>query len=343
MLQPAIQVVLLLAFLPGGIPIAYAQSDNAQSLRDSMIEVSRSLPDLSVSSQSIVDAYQGLMEEAATEEQQAELYYRIYQIHIYPGRKNIEAAYDAVKTAEGLHVENLGLKFNILTQTATTVQQLNTGARGEDLARVRREAAPYYLRALKALIEQGVPIEPLELPPRPGLLTLLGDPEDPSYVKQIEEANRKVREFNAIDSLNRLISSRDMAESLLAHLYSRAPFDTAELAQLADSILEDQEAADHLLDQTRDLIGERLASRAETTGDEIAAETVGMVRTGRLPAGPAPISKAPVAQDRQVATQGPENVPDRREAPSRHIFLVLLGTALIGFAILGWSLRLKRS
>jgi hypothetical protein len=183
------------------------------------------------------------------------------------------------------------------------LQVAHAGAEGQALMAARREAVVPYLMGLREAAGGGLP----ELPPpvpRGGLTGSLepGTPEGESRLRADGAEALAAREKAKMQG--RLIQQRDALRGQIAYMYSRLPFQTAELERLAARVIADQNEVDGLMARVKARIQKRLDDMGGTILEELPNDIESLGST-------AGVQRAPSAEPGQVA-----GVPTvRREGP----------------------------
>ncbi len=186
-----------------------------------------------------------------------------------------------------------------------SVEMANSGATGQRLAVVRREAVMPYLLGLKEMLPQDLPETAPEFPTgRMGFYNGDGPQASEEARKHDAEQSDLAAAWESAKLQGDLIVRRDAITDQIEFLYSRMPFATEELNKLANEILQNPAAVERLLSRVKKRIQRRLDEMGANAFEELPPDLDQMGSNTR-PSTVSSAAKRTIAHSSAVAVRGP--------------------------------------
>lgn len=207
------------------------------------------------------EAAMPLLAKAQTPEQKGQIYAILGATFAQSGQVTPAKTVEYVKKALEYPQEPLK-KTRLLTYWGDAVQVANAGARGQQLAAARREAAVPYLMVLKEMLTNQIPAEKPEAP-MATFFTYGGPKDSPEAARLRAEQEAQAAAQARVRFQRNMIVQRQAATDQIVFLYSRLPFATGELERLAQEVLQDKDATARLVAQVKARVKDRLDKMGE--------------------------------------------------------------------------------
>jgi len=264
----------------------------------------------------------------------------VFGTHLY--RVNNAKCEVYLRKLVALKTDNIRMQAEAYAGIGSSLCLQNRGAKGAELARIRREATPYHLKAVRLLMDHGIGTERVPVPEGPGFDMPLSNPANPKNEKERaeREANRQreIEEVQEAHARNSLMLVRRSVTETIVYNYQLFPFATEELRQMATDALQDREAVDEIIAQVNEAVGKRLERDREGTVAPIFQEAAADLP----PLETEPAKLLPIGEP-TVAAQPPLLGPDvAKDEPGKTTLWVLACNAVFligsGGGVL-WYLR----
>jgi hypothetical protein len=128
----------------------------------------------------------------------------------------------------------------------------------------RKPAAAAYLQGLQEARKLNLPDS---LPPRPASPKVDVEPTDPRFLKLMLQHEKEMEAYRKTEHLRPLIQQRDILTDQIAQMYSRKPFATQELEQMAKATLDDPQEVNRLMGAVRTAVAKASGGQPEPVAD----------------------------------------------------------------------------
>lgn len=246
-----ISKILLLGFL--------LSTCNAETLLKKINEIDKLRSGFSTPFDEVEKRCNELLEEYPDPNDQGKIYFELVQVEGQSGFQRPAKILEFINKALECPQEPLK-KTRLYIYWGDAIQVANRGVHNQELIVARHEAAIPYLLGLKETLKYNLP----EKKPVVPMGTFYNyDYLDPNEIHSesmrkmvldtIREVERKQKEqFEAQQKavfLGDMISHRDILNSQIAYMYSRFPWASKEIRELATEMLQDKTAVDRLMEQ----------------------------------------------------------------------------------------------
>lgn len=240
----------------------------------------------------------------------------------------------------------LPIKIRVHHNWGDALQVQNSGATGSELAKARREAVRPYLYGIKVALEHEIPDERVGMP---GFEVEHYDGPDLEEHKRIAEENEKhFALLKKAHFINDMVFRRDICVGQTVSLYSKKPFATDELRQIATEILEDTDAVDKLISKVDAAVKKRLQKELGKISEEVFRE----ISSGSLkdispeveiPEIPAEKEVRIPVETQAVTSQGEAEPPPATSGLSPVVLTIVIGLGLVALVAIAVAIKIKRS
>jgi hypothetical protein len=159
-------------------------------------------------------------------------------------------------------------RLMLYTAWGDAIQVSNRGVHGDELARAGREAVMPYLYGLRETLDCDLPEGPPPVPRIRSAAFVIARIEDPERRKAaIARQQELVAAQRRAILQGDMILHRGILSNQVVHMYTRFPFATEELRELATGVLQDEMAVRRLVDAVVKGISQRLLKSAEVDLD----------------------------------------------------------------------------
>jgi len=250
--------------------------------------------------------YGELLNKYSKPEEQGRIYFHLSLMYAQTGQVRPNKTIAWSKKAFEYPLDPLD-RLRLYIHWGDAIQVANRGARGQELMVARRKAVMPYLQGLKETIQYNLPERRPEIP-RIVLEIHYGsrDSKTLARIKRKNEEQRKARQ--RVMWQREMILFRDILTGQIAFLYSRFPFATNELRELATEVLEDKAAVERLMGAVEKAVKKRmdradwkLPSELPENLDSMVAPVLVKQATVTVPKLDVPTTRPTLHQDKQFA------------------------------------------
>lgn len=197
-----------------------------------------------------------LLQEYTKPEEQGKIYYELTKVE---GQSGFQRPVKAIEYArKALEVpQDPWKKVRLYIYWGDTIQVANRGVHNQELVTARRKAVMPYLLGLKEMLKYDLPEFKPELPTY-GAMVFEGDKDDPEYQRILKEKKEKIKAREKAKFQRAMIQHRDVLTSQVSTMYSRFPFATNEIKELATQVLEDEKAVERLMSAVDAAVQQRI-------------------------------------------------------------------------------------
>jgi hypothetical protein len=263
-------MIVLIQLLAAGI--------HADTLSSELYKIRKASYGPSANIQMLEEKCLGLLEIFKAPDEIGEIYYNIEfmytQSHWTDSQGNAKVLQYAAKALE--YPLPLSQQVRLLHENTQALEKKYAGVKGGELAKIRREEVVLpALEGIKRTLDNKIPNSTLPLPKNTftGLHTA-GYIYDPEKDKNVEEFHKRIQEqqeaiqkenerftaeLDKVREINATIRSRQICEDRVVAIYTKKPYATAELRQIALRVLEDQSVVERIVNRVSETINERNA------------------------------------------------------------------------------------
>jgi hypothetical protein len=197
-----------------------------------------------------------LLKKYTEPEEQGKIYFELVQVEGQSGFQRPEKTLDYINKALERPQEPLK-KVRLYIYWGDAIQTANRGVRGQQLLAPRRKAAMAYLNGLKETLQYDLPEVKPDIPIAT-IYTQLGR-EDTEEYQSIRRKHREQIEAQQKARFQQdMIQHRDVLTSQISSMYSRFPWASDEIRELAKQILEDETAVERLMSAVNAAVQQRM-------------------------------------------------------------------------------------
>ena len=186
-----------------------------------------------------------LLQKYTEPEEQGKIYFELAQVEGQSGLQRPDKAIEYVKKALELPIDPLK-KVRLYIYWGDAIQTANRGVHNQELIVARRKAALPYLEGLKETLQYNLPEVKPDLP-GVGRYRYHGPTDTEEYREMIHEHQKQVEAREKAEFQREMIEYRDVLTSQISSMYSRFPWASDEMRELATKILGDKTAVDRLM------------------------------------------------------------------------------------------------
>ena len=197
-----------------------------------------------------------LLKRYTKPEEQGKIYYELAKVEGQSGLQRPARAIEYVKKALKLPQEPWE-KVRLYIYWGDAIQVANRGVRGWQLLAPRRKAVMPYLDGLKETLQYDLPEAKPELP-MVHLFTYDGPPDSELHRKLKRKNQEEIEAWNLAKFQRDMIQHRDVLTGQVSSMYSRFPWASDEIRELATKILADDAAVERLMSHVDKAVEERV-------------------------------------------------------------------------------------
>jgi hypothetical protein len=188
-------------------------------------------------------------------EEQAKIYFELAQVEGQSGFQRPEKGIEYVKKALELPIDPLK-KVRLYIYWGDAIQTANRGVNNQELVVARRKAALPYLDGLKETLQYNLPEKMPDLP-RINAVRYIGPPDTEECYEIKRKNDEQVEAKEKAKFQRKMIQYRDVLVSQISSMYSRFPWASDEIRELATKILGDEVAVNRLMSAVDEAVQKR--------------------------------------------------------------------------------------
>ncbi|MFC1780794.1 hypothetical protein ACFLZ8_00840 [Planctomycetota bacterium] len=197
-----------------------------------------------------------LLQEYTEPNDQGKIYFIRVQVEGQSGFRRPEKILEFIEKALELPQEPLK-KVRLYIYRGDAIQTDNRGVHNQELIVARREAAMPYLYGLKEMLQYDLPEEKPELP-IVNRVRYAGPPDTEEYLEIKRRNEEQMAAWRLAKFQRDMISYRDVLNSQISGMYSRFPWASDEIRELATKILEDKTSVERLMSAVDEAVNKRV-------------------------------------------------------------------------------------
>ena len=229
---------------------------SAKSLDEELYEVDKLRAGFNTPFDEVEERCNELLQKYTKPEEQGKIYYELTKVEGQSGFQRPAKAIDYVKKALELP-QDPWKKVRLYIYWGDTIQVAHRGVHNQELVAARRKAVVPYLYGLKETLKYDLPELKPELPTY-GAIVYEGDKDDPEYQRILKEKKEKIKAREKAKFQRTMIQHRDVLTSQTSTMYSRFPFASNEIKELATLVLEDETAVERLMSAVNAAVQQRI-------------------------------------------------------------------------------------
>lgn len=202
---------------------------------------------------------QSLLQEYTTPEEHGRIYYQLAHVYAQSGLVKPDKTIQYAEKALGYPLESVK-RLRLYLYWGDAIQVTHAGVRGKQLVAARKEAVMPYLMGLKETLGHGLSEKRPELPVLVDRQRYSGPPDTEEYHKARRMVEQQVQARKLAKQQYHMFELRDSLTNQTAYLYSRFPFASNEIEQLARKMLEDEAAVERLMKAVKEAVHKSMKS-----------------------------------------------------------------------------------
>ncbi len=229
---------------------------DAATLEEELYEVDKLRAGFATPFEQVESRCAELLQRYKEPAEQAKIYFQLAQVEGQSGLQHPQRLVGYIEKALALPLEPTK-RVRLYIYWGDVIQVSHRGVRGRELIAARSEAVMPYLYGMKELLKYDLPEAKPEVP---GIRVVNYDgPKDTQeYQELVREQQRQIEARDRAVFQRGMIEYHDVLTNQISLMYSRLPFATDELQELATQILEDKVAVDRLMSHVRQRVQKRL-------------------------------------------------------------------------------------
>lgn len=199
-----------------------------------------------------------LLEKYTEPEEQAMIYYHLAVVYSQSGQIKPDKTIEFSKKALEFPLDPIE-RLRIYIWWGDAIQIANGGVRGQDLVVARRKAVMPYLNGLNESLSIQYPkyTQPENLPEEQNVKTDSRDNIGPFLRRRKTEQRKALYEWKKARFEEDLNQHKRILTDQVSYMYSRFPWASDEIRELATKILEDETAVDNLMSSVDEAVKKR--------------------------------------------------------------------------------------
>ena len=246
------------AFLLSGILglLLFAQVVDGKTLEEELYEVDKLRAGFNTPFDEVESRCNQLLKKYTKPEEQAKIYFELVQVEGQSGFQRPDKILGYITKALECPQEPLK-KERLYIYWGDTIQVANRGVRNQELVTARRKAVMPYLLGLKETLKYDLPEVKPELP---GVekFDFGGFTDTDEYRSMIRKHQEQVEATKKAKFQRGMIQHRDVLTGQVSSMYSRFPWASDEIEELATKILKDKAAVDRLMSAVNEAVQKRV-------------------------------------------------------------------------------------
>lgn len=244
------------AFLLSGILVLLllAQLADGKTLEEELYEVDQLRAGFDTPFDEVENRCNELLKEYTEPEEHGKIYYELTKVEGQSGFQRPAKAIEYAKKALELP-QDPWKKVRLYIYWGDTIQIANRGVHNQKLVAARRKAALPYLYGLKETLQYDIPEVKPDLP---RVDRFQAHPGTMQYQRLMQKHKEQVKAREKARFQRAMIQHRDILTSQTSTMYSRFPFASNEIKELATQVLEDEKAVERLMSAVNAAVQQRI-------------------------------------------------------------------------------------
>ncbi len=228
----------------------------AKTLEQKLYEVDRLRAGFDTPFDEVEKKCNELLKEYTKPEEQAKIYFELVQVEGQSGFQRPDKILGYITKALECPQEPLK-KVRLYTYWGGAIQVANRGVRNQALVVARRKALMPYLQGLKETLKYNLPEVKPDIP-LAGFFTHDG-PTDSEHYRKLKRKNEEQAAAQKLAMFQRdMIQHRNVLTGQISSMYSRFPWASDKIRELATKILEDETAVERLMSHVDEAVQKRV-------------------------------------------------------------------------------------